>query len=261
MIVKLNENHKEELLQLVLKEKELNLFIIGDIENYGFNEEFLDFWGEFNENQEIIAVLMRFYEDFVVYSTGEFDVLGFSKIINSIKFRMLSGEKSMVEKFSNVVEVKEKQDTHFAKLDKSYNLYNGEAINLVVKTELEDINKVWELHNKKIAEFTDLSPVERMKKKYLDKTARGYHIKNDKNQIISSVETGGENSSSAMVLGVCTDPNYRGLGYAAAVTSKLCKELLSEGKSSCLFYYNPKAGEIYKRLGFQDIGMWSMWIK
>ena len=259
MIIKLEEKHKEELLKLVLKEKELNLFIIGDIENYGFNEEFLEFWGDFNKNEEITAVLMRYYEDFVVYGAGEFDVAGFSAIINSIKFRMLSGEKSTVDKFLNFVDANDKQDTHFAKLDKNYDLYNGESINLVQKTELEDVNKVWELQNKKIAEFTDMSPVERMKSRYIDKTARGFHIKNDKNDVVSSVETGAENSSSAMVLGVCTDPTYRGHGYAEAVTSKLCKELLSEGKTSCLFYYNPEAGKIYKRLGFKDIGMWSMW--
>ena len=259
MIVKLNKKHKEELLQLVTKEKELNLFIIGDIENYGFSKEFLEFWGDFNVSGKIIAVLMRYYEDFVVYGAEEINVAGFSEIINSINFRMLSGEKSMVDKFSNFVKVEEKQDTHFAKLNENYNLYNGESIKLVTKTELEDVNKVWELQNKKIAEFTDLSPVERMKGRYLDKTARGYHIKNDKNNIVSSVETGGENSSSAMVLGVCTDPNYRGHGYAAAVTSKLCKKLLSEGKTACLFYYNPEAGKMYKRIGFKDIGMWSMW--
>lgn len=259
MIMKLDDRHKEGLLKLVMKEKELNLFIIGDIENYGFKEEFLDFWGDFSKNGEIIAVLMRYFEDFVVYSIGEFDVAAFSEIVNSIKFRMLSGEKRTVDKFSNFVKVKEKQNTHFAKLDENYDLYNGESINLVQKTELEDVNKVWELQNKKIEEFTDMSPVERMKGRYIDKTARGYHIKNEKNEVVSSVETGGENSSSAMVLGVCTDPNYRGHGYAAAVTSKLCKELLFEGKTSCLFYYNPEAGKIYKRLGFKDIGMWSMW--
>ena len=259
MITKLQEKHKEELLKLVMKEKELNLFIIGDIENYGFNKEFLEFWGDFSQSGEITAVLMRYYEDFVIYATGEFDVKRFSEIVNSIEFRMLSGEKNVVKKFSNLVNVKDKQDTHFAKLINGYNLYDGDAINLVMKTEIEDINEVWDLQNKKISEFTDLSPVERMKKKYMDKTARGYHIRNDKDQVVSSVETGGENSSSAMVLGVCTDPSYRGHGYAAAVTSKLCKELISEGKSPCLFYYNPKAGEIYKKLGFQDIGMWSMW--
>lgn len=27
----------------------------------------------------------------------------------------------------------------------------------------------------------------------------------------------------------------------------------------CLFYDNPAAGRIYKRIGFRDIGKWCMW--
>jgi predicted GNAT family acetyltransferase len=38
----------------------------------------------------------------------------------------------------------------------------------------------------------------------------------------------------------------------------LCLDVLAEGKTLCLFYDNPKAGSIYKRLGFKDIGFWSM---
>lgn len=40
--------------------------------------------------------------------------------------------------------------------------------------------------------------------------------------------------------------------------TKLCHELLAEGKMLCLFYDNPEAGSIYKRLGFEDIGKWMM---
>ena len=38
----------------------------------------------------------------------------------------------------------------------------------------------------------------------------------------------------------------------------LCEELLGEGKELCLFYDNPDAGTIYKKLGFEDIGFWIM---
>ncbi|MBZ9687115.1 hypothetical protein G9F72_012350 [Clostridium estertheticum] len=27
----------------------------------------------------------------------------------------------------------------------------------------------------------------------------------------------------------------------------------------CLFYDNPSAGKIYKSLGFEEIGFWSLW--
>jgi hypothetical protein len=34
--------------------------------------------------------------------------------------------------------------------------------------------------------------------------------------------------------------------------------VLDEGKTLCLFYNTPEEGRIYKRLGFKDIGMWTM---
>lgn len=40
---------------------------------------------------------------------------------------------------------------------------------------------------------------------------------------------------------------------------KLMADVLEEGKSLCLFYDNPEAGRIYKRLGFKDIGRWTMY--
>jgi predicted GNAT family acetyltransferase len=43
MFRKLKEADRKELQTLVSKEPELNLFIIGDLESYGFEESFLDY--------------------------------------------------------------------------------------------------------------------------------------------------------------------------------------------------------------------------
>jgi predicted GNAT family acetyltransferase len=59
-----------------------------------------------------------------------------------------------------------------------------------------------------------------------------------------------------MVVSVMTHPDYRRGGYATSCVSGLCEVLLSEGKSLCLFYDNPAAGNIYKKLGFEDIEKW-----
>ncbi|MNN97268.1 FR47-like protein [compost metagenome] len=61
-----------------------------------------------------------------------------------------------------------------------------------------------------------------------------------------------------MLVAVATHPDYRGQGLATRVVAKLCTDLLAEGKSLCLFYNNPQAGLIYKKLGFSDIGSWTM---
>lgn len=258
MILKLNISYKKELVEFLLEEKEINLFIIGDVENYGFNEDIVNYWAEFNEKGQIIAVLMKFYDDFIVYSKSEFDVLGFSAIIKENNFNILSGKKSVVEKFSNHIEIKEKRHMYFAKLDKVDNLYNGALLNAVKTTELENIEKVYELHTI-INGKKDLEAFKRLQNKFLDRAGRGYHITNDKDEIVCSSETTAENSYSAMIVAVCTNPFYRRHGYATAVLSKLCNCLLVERKTLCLFYDNLAAGKIYKSLGFEDIGFWSLW--
>ncbi len=92
------------------------------------------------------------------------------------------------------------------------------------------------------------------------KSGRTFYIK-DEGRAVASASTTAENSLSAMVVGVCTDVNHRNKGLASVCLSALCEQLLAEAKSLCLFYDNPAAGSIYKRLGFKDIGMWSMWHK
>lgn len=78
-------------------------------------------------------------------------------------------------------------------------------------------------------------------------------------KVIVTASTTAENSMSAMVVAVATHPDYRGKGLAKHVVARLCGDLLAEGRSLCLFYDNPNAGLIYKKLGFKDVGFWSMY--
>ena len=77
--------------------------------------------------------------------------------------------------------------------------------------------------------------------------------------IVANASTTAENSSSAMVMAVATHEAHKNKGYATACVHNLCQALLDEGKEPCLFYDNPKAGSIYKRIGFEDIGFWMMY--
>lgn len=74
-------------------------------------------------------------------------------------------------------------------------------------------------------------------------------------------QTTAENSKSAMVVGVATRKDCRGKGLMSQCLSKLCRDVLAEGKSLCLFYDNPKAGRVYHKLGFVSIDKWAMLIE
>ncbi len=259
MIRKLNKSDKDKLMEYISAEPALNLFIIGDIENYGFGAEFQDIWGNFDQSGNYKAVLLRYYDSFIIYAKSNYDAKEIAEIIKENEAKMVNGKKECVKKLDEYLDVSKKRDTYFCKLDKAGELYQGPLLEQVEKTKLEDVEPLWELHNR-IDEFDGLDELERKKKKYRDKTGRGYHIYDEnKDKIISCAETTAENSMSAMIVGVATDKDYRNQGLASAVMSKLCEEVLNEGKELCLFYDNPSAGKIYKRIGFTDIGIWSMW--
>jgi predicted GNAT family acetyltransferase len=58
-----------------------------------------------------------------------------------------------------------------------------------------------------------------------------------------------------MVVGVGTLPSERKKGLAGSLVAKLCEDFLNEGKQFlCLFYDNPEAGSIYRKIGFTELG-------
>jgi len=61
-----------------------------------------------------------------------------------------------------------------------------------------------------------------------------------------------------MIVAVCTHKNYRGKGYATELLTEIVSYLLREKQSVCLFYDNPDAGRIYRKIGFNEIGLWTM---
>ena len=79
-------------------------------------------------------------------------------------------------------------------------------------------------------------------------------------RLVAGASTSAESYNAAMVGGVWTLPNERVQGYSTAVVSALCAELLAEGRCPYLFYLenNAPAERVYKKIGFQNIGHWTV---
>lgn len=248
----------EEVLTFLSGEPSINLFIIGDLEVFGYESDFQEIWAEFDEKDEIKAVLLRFYQSFIPYAKGEFDVNGFVAIMKKYPLPIyLSGKTNLVEKFEPFHELNlgKKQVTFFAECLTDEHL--GSNQREIKKATLKHIDRIIELRGT-IEEFQIRSDArDILLQSMKTNTARTYYI--EENGVMTAcVSTTAENSLSAMIVGVCTRKEYRRQGLATAIMQKLFKDVLAEGKILCLFYDNPEAGRIYKRLGFNDIGMWTM---
>lgn len=260
MIRKLHKEDHETVMGLLSHKPAENLFIIGDIEAFGYDSEIQEIWGQF-QNDSLTAVLLRYDRNFIPFSEESYDVKGFAEIINSTPGQIeVSGLKHIVDPLQRLInrDVRKHSETYYAKCTGiSYEISEERTRRANYLHPSEYAENIEMLRS--IPEFaTSNFSVEARERAEKYKTGRTYVMRNEQGIMVSSASSTAENSQSAMIVGVGTRPGFEGRGYATVCMEKLCSELLAEGKSLCLFYDNPAAGKIYKRLGFTDIGLWTM---
>ncbi|MFS0784603.1 GNAT family N-acetyltransferase [Bacillus sp. 1P06AnD] len=261
MIEKLTQESYGMVMEYLKKKPAINLFMIGDLENFGFDQDFQEFWGDFTEDGILRGVLLRYKESFIPYSEGDHDVKGFADIIKRSKNTFLfSGSEEVTSRYEPFLENRlgKKQQTYFCECTEESFFSHDDGKISIRSADWEKIDNVTELLGR-IEEFPRKdNAFEDNRHRIETGTGRTYYIEED-GQPVSSASTTAENTCSAMVMAVCTDKHARGKGYASRIVSRLVQDLLAEGKTSCLFYDNPVAGKIYKEIGFRDIGCWAMY--
>lgn len=258
MIKKLQETDRIEVIKFLSEESSINLFAIGDIEGFGFDQEFQDVYGQYDKDRSLEGVLLRYNENFIpYYKNDDADIEEFSDIIRRFeKEKMLSGKENVVIKFKDLFNKPDLKPTYFCELKNDDMLkYGTEEIKIAT---IEDAKRVYDFIEK-IEEFNAIrSTIERVEQKLKTKAGRIYYIEDENQNLLSVSQTTAENSQSAMIVGVATSKEARGKGYMTQCLSKLSYDLLSEGKKLCLFYDNPKAGEVYHKIGYKAIDNWMM---
>lgn len=255
MIKKLNESYRTKVMEYLNQEKEINLFIIGDIERFGFDKSFQEVWGDLGEDDVINGILLKFYDGYIYYAKENKDVSGFVEIFKNDKSKKtLAGKKECMEMFEGIIEYTSSKESYFTFL-KEFNNFK-ESQEIAKKASVEDVDKIIDLYND-IDEFKDVSRNIEAIKNIIESKSGRYYVIEKNNEFLSMAGTLIESKDLAMVGGVCTKVKHRKKGLGTKCVLKLCYELLKEGKTPCLFYSNHKAGNIYTSIGFREIGIWT----
>lgn len=260
-------------------ESALNLFIIGDIENNGFEADFQQVWGDFGatgEDGRLAAVLLRYYGSFIPYAPGDFDVGGFASILVEHRTRMtaFSGIDRVMSRFDGYDNVRpegaKRRSLFFVELKSlgpAASEESGEpgtvpGVGGIERARPDDVPALLELW-RRVEEFHMKDDSERTNRRELEQGAgRAFFVRESHTgQVVATVKTTAENSRSAMIVAVATRADFRRRGLATKLLLHLCRELQREGKRPCLLYDNPAAGSIYRRLGFTDVGTWVMYVR
>jgi hypothetical protein len=259
MIRLLTEADKQDVLTYLYKASEFNIFPIGDIEAFGFNEPFQTVYGEFDDKNNYLSILLFYRENVIYYSHLNVFNEEYVTILNKHEYRFMSGKESLMELVYPFLTNFNKSSMYFC----SINTLKDDVIFPDSITELSterDFDQLYEL----LIEIEEFSVQKQNKVNFISNKIKSLEMsktvgiyKDDK--LIATAATTAETTQSAMVVGVATRKGYRNKGYGSSLVLYLANHfIVHKQKSLSLFYDNPKAGSIYHKIGFVDIGKWMM---
>ncbi len=250
----LTGDDQSALSATLLREPLYNLFMIGNLEIMGLGAEELLYWGQFSSQGALMGVAMRYHVNWCFYAHDDVDLGAFAGLVDDYPHsRAINGHPDQVDPIIARLERYTVQELHA-----SY--YCRMPLDTALpapawstrRATLADVDALVELYTEAGIMRRDADGIRR-------KLQEGrIVVVQDGEQLVASVLTSIETHKAAMIGGVFTPAPLRNRGYASAAMTHLCAELLAEGKQPCLFYDNPAAGSIYRRLGFEDIGPWHL---
>jgi predicted GNAT family acetyltransferase len=242
-----------ELIAILRRDPRNNLFLLGNLLSMGWAEPDLEYWGCY-EGDRLVGVLMRYRANWTLYDAGGADFVAMAQILDEhpAGARNITGEYDRVSCFWQHVrryEAHEDHRSYYCALEAMVDLPGVGPARRAVEADAPGLAALY-------AEAGEMSRDEASVRRVL---ANGrIFVAHHGGNIVSAALTNAETPEMAMIGGVFTPPELRNRGYATACMDALCRDLLSEGIQPCLFYDNPRAGSIYRRLGFQDIGTWRL---
>ena len=261
MLQKATENDRARIVQYCAPEAHINLFLLADIENFGFDSDVQDVWLQ-TKDARITGVVLRYFENYIYYAREEDaqpeEAAAFLKERGA---RLISGKLSLLERLQPLLQqLFRLRSMRLAILPDAAHLTADTS--RVVTADAADAPEIARQYAL-IEEFSGLyTGGEHGLAKQIENRIRsgeGVHMYlREDGQIISHGNTTAETQASGMIGGILTLPQYRQQGRAEKIVCALCHSLLLRGKTPCLFFDNPAAGRLYYKLGFIDNGCWGV---
>lgn len=259
---KCTELDRQAILQYIANEPEMNVFIYGDIENFGVDTEVVSIFVHEREG-DWDSLVLKYHDSYIVYSQKEeYEVTPVVKLLKERQIECISGKLSVIQPLTEYFPEYQIDRTYLCRCNEMklgvHTLENAVIRELTVN-DVEELIAFYAL----IEEFakTYVGREEKAKEQEISNLEHG-----GKNvgvyvdgKLVAVAGTSASNSISAMVVGVATHPQMRGNGYAKAAVTKLCEIELGLGKQFlCLFYNNPDAGRLYYKVGFEPVGEYAL---
>ena len=250
MFKKAQKQDKDIITEYIGNNYNKCLYLYLDFVKYGFDNNAIKIWLDM-ENDEINCVALKYYSGMHVFSKNKncnYDEI--KNIIIEENPSIICAEKFLIENLVNILDECDYSVEYgwVRVFSKHYNCENS-CVELATEKDFEEISKL--IINDPMGEFYELDElISQFKERYDDNFGRHYIIKHN-NKIISNASTNAEIDDIAVLSNVITLPQYRGKGLATIVCSKLCNDLIDEGKNVYLINYTEESTRLYDKLGFE----------
>jgi predicted GNAT family acetyltransferase len=252
-IRQLNRDDTDELLAFLYRDSYYNVFMIGNLENMGLDHPDLDYWGSFRGGQ-LVGALMRYWVFWNIYDAGGADLRAFAWLMDRRgDVRALHGRDGLIARLAKLLrdyEVREERRLYFCRLPElKPALTSSYSVRRATLADLPTLAAFY-------ADAEEMTRDEQSVRRCLEQCRIFVAIA--EGRIVSVALTNAETRNLAIIGGVYTPPDFRYQGYASACMFAICQDLVADGKEACLFYDDPVAEGIYRRLGFEKMGYWRL---
>ena len=258
MIIQCSDENIDSVFDYIGEDYGKCLYIYIDLKKYGLDDENFDVWIQYNENEEICAIISEYYGGIQIYSKNQDLII--EEIADFIKQKdtnVLFVIKPIIDRLKELLPEYEQETGIVGELMELEYPPNEDAYSASMD-ELEEIVKI-------IAEDEGIGKpygFESLYEQYCERKrndfGRNFILRDKENdKIICHAGTYAELPELAVIGGVITSIPYRGKGFSKETLSSLCKELISENKRVFSFYYIPSATKMHTGVGFKQIEEWS----
>ncbi|MDO4295756.1 MAG: GNAT family N-acetyltransferase [bacterium] len=260
---KLNFSHQEQSLAYLSAEPEFNLFLIGDILEFGMSGKYVNTYTSDDwTGGEFPYFILEYCGNFLVYSKDlQYDTKEVASFLATQDVQNLSGKKDIVEQLLPYFPERSLKRTYMSRLD-SINpdfVFSDTAVQRLDESHAEQLCDLYLSIEEFAATYKGKTREEVIQTIRLNIKANLYYGIFQDGNLLSVAATSASTPDTTMITGVATKKDFRRHGYASSVVGSLCKANFAAGrKFLCLFYSNPEAGKIYHKIGFRELGIFSM---
>lgn len=255
MIRQLNEGDRRVATRLLSEAPQLNLYMLSNLITPGFTADFCRFWGDVR-NGDLVGVVNLYMTGWSVYGRPDADWDGLARVIDDYRqagerLQDNPGGVASILPYLRCYRATWVGEEQLMALDK------GDFQAQSVPPEADVRRATWDDLSDLVNFYAGAEEMSRSQAA-VERPLRDRRIWVARigGEIAAAALTNAEVAGAAMIGGVYTRRSLRGRGLGQAVCSALCAELLAEGCTPHLYWENPAAGAIYRKLGFHPVGVW-----